>query len=686
MSGEVKVIQAASVATPSRFSTVLWYVFQILVMAICYAVTARLGMLFALPPANVTAIWAPSGIAVAGLLLWGYRLWPGIWLAAFAMDMHTLFMPDRALVTTAMSAGMATGGTLAPLLSVFFLRRFTDSLSIFVRVQSVLAFVILAGMLSCIVSSTLGTISLYLGGVIPSVAVLFTWLTWWMGDVAGVVIMTPLLLTWRHWPHLSSHPRVPPALEYGLLLIAMLLIAQSIFIEGYPLDYLFLTLLIWAVFRFGPHGAFTAIFVISFLSIWATSRGLGTFHHNGQASLVLLQAYLGTVTTTILILLAVITERAKAQTEVMEYNRTLEDKVSQRTTELHIALSKAEAQEREVRLKKEQLEVLSSKLSKYLSPQVYGSIFAGQTDVKLESRRRNLTVFFSDIQGFTDTTDTIEPEQLVALLNHYLNDMAGIALRHGGTIDKFIGDAILIFFGDPESKGKKQDALSCVLMALEMREHMKLLRLEWENKGIAKPLHIRMGINTGYCTVGNFGSEERLDYTIIGGQVNAASRLQTLSAADEILISHETYLLVRDEIACEPKGEVHVKGIAHPIMTYQVLDRHANLGSQVEFHQELYGFSLAMNVRKLLDREAVIASLHTALAQLTHTEVETVHYCQPAAGGAAARPEEGRAPGGELCPVPPDQSGLAEADDRPEEFDSVVPERQYADLLPSRIS
>ncbi len=347
MPGEAKAIQVAAVHLPPRVASLLGSIFQILLMAICYAVTARLGIFFALPPANVTAIWAPSGIAVACLLLRGYRIWPGIWLGAFVMDLHSLFAPDKALLTTAISAGMATGGTLAPLLSVFFLRRFTDSLTIFAKVQSVLVFVLCAGMVSCVVSSTLGTTSLYLGGVIPSAVFLFTWLTWWMGDVAGVVIMTPLLLTWRHWPQPSAQPRVTPALEYGLLLIAMLLIAQSIFIEGYPLDYLFLTLLIWAVFRFGPHGAFTAIFVISFLSIWATSRGLGTFHRDGQASLVLLQAYLGTVTTTILILLAVITERTKAQAEVMDYNRTLEEKVNQRTQELHIALNRAESQEQE---------------------------------------------------------------------------------------------------------------------------------------------------------------------------------------------------------------------------------------------------------------------------------------------------------------------------------------------------
>jgi len=221
--------------------------------------------------------------------------------------------------------------------------------------------------------------------------------------------------------------------------------------------------------------------------------------------------------------------------------------------------------------KNEQLEALSTKLAKYLSRQLYDSIFAGRTEVRVTSYRKELTIFFSDIQGFTELTDTMEAEPLSQLLNEYLGEMSSIAARHGGTVDKFIGDGIMIFFGDPESRGRAADALSCVEMALAMRSRVQELQEGWSNRGVPRTLHVRMGINTGYVTVGNFGSEDRLDYTIVGGQVNAAARLEEAAGPDEILVSGDTFALVKDRFLCEPVGELKVKGIAYPIRSYRVV-------------------------------------------------------------------------------------------------------------------
>ncbi|HVM54361.1 MAG TPA: PAS domain S-box protein [Acidimicrobiales bacterium] len=235
------------------------------------------------------------------------------------------------------------------------------------------------------------------------------------------------------------------------------------------------------------------------------------------------------------------------------------------------AEERIEAANTELAEKNQQLEALSAKLAKYLSRQVYDSIFAGRTEVRVQSYRKLLTVFFSDIKGFTDLTDMMEAEALSDLLNEYLSEMSAIASAHGGTIDKFIGDGIMIFFGDPESHGSSEDAVACARMALAMRERVTTLREEWHLRGVQRPLHVRMGINTGYCTVGNFGSDERLDYTIVGGQVNVASRLEANAEDDQILISHQTWALVRDAMVCEPVGEIKVKGIAHPLLTYEIL-------------------------------------------------------------------------------------------------------------------
>jgi len=238
-----------------------------------------------------------------------------------------------------------------------------------------------------------------------------------------------------------------------------------------------------------------------------------------------------------------------------------------------------ELKRREVELaeKSNSLEQLSRQLAKYLSPQIYDSIFSGEKEVKVASNRKKLTVFFSDIANFTETADKLESEELTQLLNHYLTEMSQIALKYGATIDKYVGDAIMIFFGDPSSKGVKEDALACVQMAIEMREKMHSLQSVWRDSGIEAPLRCRIGVHTDYCTVGNFGSEARMDYTIIGGGVNLASRLETSADPDEILISYETHAQIKDLVACEEHGQIDVKGIAYPVATYRVIDLHEKL-------------------------------------------------------------------------------------------------------------
>jgi class 3 adenylate cyclase len=223
---------------------------------------------------------------------------------------------------------------------------------------------------------------------------------------------------------------------------------------------------------------------------------------------------------------------------------------------------------RESRLQDKRNSRIAQNLSKYLSSQVWDLIFMESTQAKLESKRKKLTIFFSDIKDFTRLSDELAPEELTELLNYYFTEMSRIALRHGGTVDKFVGDSIMIFFGDVDSQGCKMDAINAVSMSLEMRNVMKILRKHWKNMGIEKPLEIRMGINTGYCAVGNFGANHHMDYTIIGREVNLASRLESSAEPGEILISQETYSLVKNRINCRSKGEINVKGFSKSIPVY----------------------------------------------------------------------------------------------------------------------
>ena len=177
----------------------------------------------------------------------------------------------------------------------------------------------------------------------------------------------------------------------------------------------------------------------------------------------------------------------------------------------------------------------------------------------------------------------------------------------------------MIFFGDPTSEGTKTDAQKCVAMAIAMRKHMKVLQQKWRSQGIKSPLQIRMGINTGYCTVGNFGAEQRMDYTIVGKEVNLASRLEGLAEAGEILLSYETFSLIKDTVMCRDKGEIQVKGFSRSLPIYQVVGFRKELGSESSYMEhQVDGFSMYIDEEKILtsDKKRVLAALESATARI----------------------------------------------------------------------
>ncbi len=227
------------------------------------------------------------------------------------------------------------------------------------------------------------------------------------------------------------------------------------------------------------------------------------------------------------------------------------------------------------------LAAIPAKLAKYVSPQLYRSIFESDDEVRVGSARKKLTVFFSDIVGFTAASESLDPEDLSYIVNSYFNRMANVALEHGGTLDKFIGDGILVFFGDPETLGLEEDARACVQMALAMRESVRELNRDIAGHGIDYEVRVRTGIATGFSTVGNFGSESRMEYTILGRTVNLASRLESAAQPGDVLVSRETWLLVRDAFDCEALEPVEVKGFDRPVDVYRVKGDHssANAGA-----------------------------------------------------------------------------------------------------------
>src|SRR5438105_5603313 len=245
------------------------------------------------------------------------------------------------------------------------------------------------------------------------------------------------------------------------------------------------------------------------------------------------------------------------------------------------------------------LQSLSDKLSRYLAPQVYQSLFDGSREAQIQTQRKKLTVFFSDIKDFTASTAKWQPEEIRFLLNSYFSEMSKIAQDHGGTLDKFIGDAMMIFFGDPESRGVHEDALQCVKMALAMQRRMAELQMLWRKMGSDKTFHVRMGINTGYCDVGNFGSDLRMDYTIIGSEVNLAQRLEQAADPGGILISRETWSLVKDEILATAQDPIAVKGFAEPIQAFAVQGESRGPEMRKVFQWERLGMRVLIDLDRL---------------------------------------------------------------------------------------
>lgn len=271
-------------------------------------------------------------------------------------------------------------------------------------------------------------------------------------------------------------------------------------------------------------------------------------------------------------------------------------------------------------LKREQisLKLHNYQLAKYVSPNLREGIESGKA-VKLSSQRKRIVVFFSDIVGFSEIADEMDESALTQVINDYLTQMSKIALEHGGTIDKFIGDAVMVFFGDPQPRGPKEDCLACVSMAIAMRKKVAELQAHWRNLGLMRPMQVRMGISTGFCTVGNFGTESRLHYTLLGSEVNLASRLETAAEPGEILVSHATWQFVRDQIMCRDRGEMEVKGFKHPIKVFSVVDHRKNLGREqscLDYRTE--GFSLFMDLDHInnYDYNKVASALQDAFREV----------------------------------------------------------------------
>lgn len=213
-------------------------------------------------------------------------------------------------------------------------------------------------------------------------------------------------------------------------------------------------------------------------------------------------------------------------------------------------------------------QVLKKSLEAYFPPSVARKIMANPDLLTTTGQKKEVTILFSDIKSFTTHSASMSPDLIQELLNEYFEAMVDIVFKYEGTVDKFIGDGLMVFFGDPEEQ--PDHALRCVRAAIDMQQKVRQLKADWEKRG-HMPLQIRIGINTGTVAVGSMGSARRLSYTVIGADVNLAQRLESNAPVGGIMVAQRTYDLVNAYVPTRHLGQIQVKGLSEYITAYEVL-------------------------------------------------------------------------------------------------------------------
>ena len=280
----------------------------LILLTAIYLVAGKLGLRLATANPSATAVWPPTGIALAAVLLLGNRVWPAIFVGAFLVNVTTA-------APVATSLGIAVGNTLEAVLGGYLVRRFASGRLTLVRAENLFRFILYAALFSTAVCATCGVLALTLSGLAGWNQFGEIWLTWWLGDMVGDLVVAPFILAWSLWRREGEAPGTPleAVVLLGILIFAAMMVFGGLFPSGiqyYPLEFLCLPFLLWGAFRFGHRGAATSTLVLSVVAVWGTVQGLGPFaHYTASDSLLLLQAYVGVAAITTLMLAAVVAER-----------------------------------------------------------------------------------------------------------------------------------------------------------------------------------------------------------------------------------------------------------------------------------------------------------------------------------------------------------------------------------------
>ncbi len=297
---------------------------KLILFSALYYFSGKLGLSMAVVQSNATVVWPPSGIALAGLLIFGWRLWPGVFLGAFLVNATTTSTPILA------SLGIATGNTLEALAGSFLVLGFCGGRGAFDQTKNIFKFLFFAATVSTAISATFGVTSLTLHGLVQAGKHFSVFATWWLGDMVSVVILTPLLLIWSSKSQRRFKQHFP--LEAVGLTFLVFVAGQIVFggwlptkVQTYPIEYLVIPPLLLTAFRHGKKGASLAVLGTSILAIRGTLNGFGPFaSHGPHEALLLLQAFMGTTTLLTLVVATVIAERRLTEETLIHQTRELE--------------------------------------------------------------------------------------------------------------------------------------------------------------------------------------------------------------------------------------------------------------------------------------------------------------------------------------------------------------------------
>lgn len=329
----------------------LLHLIAVTVIAAVYGITAELGRFLASTPDNVTPVWPPDGFALAALLMLGYRVWPGIWIGAFFANIWAFLDKTNAAsiaISIAIASSIAVGTTLSAILGNFLLHKFARHRHLFDRPQNVLKFVVMGGMVGPIISASVGITALCVRGIVPWEDWGMNWFIWWISNVGGILIFTPLVLIWsqpclkairnlfefctagirqkelklKHLRFLSFSAKQA---EFVILIVLVFAVGKIAFGGGYPVEYMLIPFLVWAVFRFDIEGATLLIFIVSAIAVLGTVKGCGPFARpNINESLMLLQSFIGVIVLTTLILCSAIAQRQQVEDQLRVQTQQVE--------------------------------------------------------------------------------------------------------------------------------------------------------------------------------------------------------------------------------------------------------------------------------------------------------------------------------------------------------------------------